>query len=128
MLPEALRDAAAYIEKNYHAFYVVENQKGLEKIPLRSIYYIWHRGKYAYLEKGNGETSKVRKTLKQVFLELSSDDFAWIDRGCICNLTKISRLKGDTVYLDNGCSLPVSKDRMTELKEILLRYWTDLEN
>lgn len=128
MLPGALRDAAAYIEKNSPAFYIVENQKGMEKIPLRSIYYIWHRGKYAYLEKGNGETSKVRKTLKQVFSELPSDDFVWIDRGCICNLTKISRLKGDIIYLDNGCSLPISKDRMTEIKDILLRYWTDLEN
>lgn len=122
-LPEALSEAHVWIEKNIHIFYCIENQKGTEKIPIGEIVYIWHRGKYAYIEKMNGESSKIRKTLKQVFEELPKEDFAWIDKGCICNLSHIMKISGADVIFENGKRLAVSRDRLTEVKEKLRRYW-----
>lgn len=126
-LPEALRDAMIWIEKNVCRFYQIQNQQGVEKIPIGEITYIWHREKYAYVEKVNGECSKVRKTLKQVYEELPSGDFVWIDKGCICNLSHIMKIKGGDVTLVNGIRLAVSRDRLTELKDKMLSYWMDIE-
>lgn len=127
MLSSAIDDALSVIEKNVTKYLFVENQEGLEKIPTKTIMYIWHREKYAYLERTNGKTTKVRKTLKQVFDELPKGDFVWIDRGCICNLMQISKIGDGYVWLLDGNKLPASRDRLTEVKSMLRKYWMGTE-
>lgn len=123
MLVFALEDAIRDITCLENQFYVAKNQQGVEKIPLKSIIYIWHHEKYAYIHKVDGEHTKVRKTLKQVFEELPKENFAWIDRGYICNLSHIESIKGDIVRLSTGEQLQSSRDRITRLKEQVRRYW-----
>lgn len=125
MLPSALEDARNLLMKNQDRFLIAENQDGIEKIPTRSILYIWHREKYAYIERSNGETSKVRKTLKQVYEMLPEGDFVWIDRGCICNLAQISKITDGYIVLVNSMKLQGSRDRITEVKNIFRKYWTE---
>ena len=128
MLPIALKDAMDLLEKCKGKYLFVENLEGLEKFSTRSITYIWHKEKYAYIEKTNGSRAKVRKTLKQVYGELPAEDFVWIDRGCICNLMQISQISNGDVLLTNGIRLQISRDRVTEVKTILRKYWTEKEN
>lgn len=125
MLPVAVADAMRLAFDRDGKFYVAENQRMLEKIPLRSITYIWHQEKYAYIEKSNGEHTKVRKTLRQVYKELPQEDFMWMDRGCIVNLSQIARITGDDLILTDGTRLSVSKDRLTELKSRVREYWME---
>ena len=127
MLPLALRDALEWLEKCEGKYIYAENQEGLEKIPTRSITYIWHKEKYAYIEKTNGERTKVRKTLKQVYGELPQEDFVWIDRGCICGLMQISRINNGDIVLTDGTRLQVSRDRLTDVKNRLRKYWIGKE-
>ena len=101
---------------------MAENQRVLEKIPLKSITYIWHREKYAYIEKSNREHTKVRKTLKQVYNELPEEEFVWVDRGCIVNLAKIQQIAGEGILLTDGTQLGVGRERITELKNKLREY------
>lgn len=123
MLSLALRDAVDFIDRTKDKYFYVENQSGMEKIPTRNISYIRHREKYAYIEKTDGTSSKVRKTLKQVFSELPEGDFIWIDRGCICSLIQISRISEGDILLVDGTRLQVSRDRLTEVKRTLKKYW-----
>lgn len=123
MLPSALKDAVEVFEKCEGKYLYVENQEGMEKITVRSITYIWHREKYAYIERTNGKRAKVRKTLKQVFEELPKEDFVWIDRGCICNLMQISKIDRGDVLLTDGTRHAISRERLTEVKSILRKYW-----
>lgn len=123
MLPAALNDAIELLKKFEDKYFYAENGMGMEKIPMRSITYIWHREKYAYIEKITGTNTKVRKTLKQVYSELPSGDFVWIDRGCICNMMQISGISRGDVLLTDGTRLQVSKDRLTEVKTLLRKYW-----
>jgi len=122
-LSEALWDAIIWIEKNVHRYYPVENQQGMELICIIDIGYIWHKGKYAYIEKVNGEYVKVRKTLKQIFEELPEKDFVWLDRGCICNLSKIVKIEGSDAILNNEIRLQISRERLVEVKSQIRRYW-----
>lgn len=128
MLTGALKDAILYINKFWNKYYFAQNQAGMEKIPTRSITYIWHKEKYAYIEKINGESTKVRKTLKQVYGELPAEDFIWIDRGCICNLMHISRISEGDILLIDGTRLQVSKDRLSNVKKTLSNYWIEKDD
>lgn len=127
MLPAAVEDALRLASEREGRFYIAENQKVLEKIPLKSITYIWHREKYAYIEKTNMEHTKVRKTLKQVYKELPKEDFAWVDRGCIINLAHIQRIIGDGIILTDGIQLGVGREKLSELKDKLREYWIGKE-
>ena len=127
MLPAAVEDALGLAAEREGRFYIAENQRQLEKIPLKSITYIWPREKYAYIEKSNREHTKVRKTLKQVYKELPKDDFVWVDRGCIVNLAQIQRIAGDSIFLADGISLGAGRERIAELKDRLREYWVSRE-
>lgn len=127
MLPAAVRDALGLAAEREGKFYVAENQRVLEKIPLKSITYIWHREKYAYIEKSNREHTKVRKTLKQVYKELPEEEFVWVDRGCIVNLAQIQQITGEGILLTDGTRLGVGRERITELKDRLRGYWIGKE-
>jgi DNA-binding LytR/AlgR family response regulator len=124
MLPNALSDMLAVLEKQDGKFYHVGNRDGMDSFPVKSILYIWHMGKYTYLERSDGKTAKVRKTLKQVYEELPAEDFVWIAKGCICNLMQIRKISEGSVVLTNGTTLPISRDKLTEVKNELRQYWT----
>lgn len=127
MLPGAVEDALSLALDREGKFYIAENQKMLEKIPLKSITHIWHREKYAYIEKSNGEHTKVRRTLKQVYKELPKEEFVWVDRGCIVNLAQIMRITGDGITLADGTQLGTGREKITELKDRLRKYWVSKE-
>lgn len=123
MLPNAIKDALEFAKEQEKEFYVVENQNVLEKIPVGNILYIWHHGKYAYIEKANGSNIKIRKTLKQIFKELPAGDFVWADRGRIVGSMQIERIEGKEIVLKNEKRIAVSPDRIADLKNQMLQYW-----
>lgn len=127
MLPAAVRDALLLIAGQEGKYLVIENQRVLERIPVKHIAYIWHRGKYAYIERTDGSVAKVRKTLKQVYGELPAGDFVWADRGCILNISKITKITGEVIVLANGARIDVNKDRLIDLKNQVREYWVEKE-
>jgi len=46
----------------------------------------------------------------------------WLDRGCICNLAYITKIKGDCAYLTNGEVQQIGRERIREAKERLYKY------
>lgn len=123
MLPDAIKDALELAKKQQEEFYVVENQNVLERISLSNILYIWHQGKYAYIEKADGDSIKVRKSLKQIFMELPAKDFVWADRGHIVGSMQIDRIEGNEIILKDKKRISVSQDRITDVKNQMREYW-----
>lgn len=125
MLPVAVNDVLRLVVAQEGKYIVAENKWTLEKISAKSIVYIWHREKYAYIEKTDGKNTKVRKTLKNLYEELPSGEFAWVDRGCIVNLQQIECITGAEVLLKTGIKLSVGLDRLTDLKRQVKGYWLE---
>ena len=123
MLPETLSAATAELKRREDRFLLVENGQGVEKIPLEAITYIRQQGKYACIAKVDGSLSKVRRTLKSLAEELPQKQFLQIDRGYLCNVTKVTQLKNDKLTLITGEELYVSSGRMRELKDKVMEYW-----
>lgn len=135
-LEHALLDAAAAIRLQQSQSYIISNQNRLERIPLKNLLYIQHVEKNSLLVTDlpapdfNAESGstvhtefKVRKTLQEIYEELNPEDFLFIDRGCIVNLSHVMSVKAASCILRDGTGLPVSQARMPVLKEHLLRFW-----
>lgn len=93
-----------------------------EKIPYKDILYIMKDGKNAEIT-GVGGSSKVRKTLQQVYDELGAEEFIFIDRGCIVNIIHVMQIKDGTAVLKTGENLAISRSHLQDVKEQINAYW-----
>lgn len=127
-LVSAVVDAAKLIELETGREYIIQAAKRMEKIPYKDIFYIQRdSGKNSMIVSGTG-TSKVRKSLQQVFEELNTSDlntpeFIFIDRGCIVNIIQIMKISGGMAYLKNGEKLPISRSHLQKVKQQVNKFW-----
>lgn len=124
-LPAAIKDAVSLINLEADKSYTIQVKGRFEKIPFKDILYIERDGKNAAINTAD-EVSKVRKSLQTVFDELQSEEFIFIDRGCIVNLIHVMQIKTNTAMLKNGTVLPISRSHLQEVKEQINNYWGKL--
>lgn len=121
-LPQAVSDAIKLIELEEGKSYTIQTNSRLEKIPYKDILYIMKDGKNAEIT-GMGGVSKVRKALQQVFDELGTEEFIFIDRGCIVNIIHVMQIKDGMAILKNGENLAISRSHLQDVKEQINAYW-----
>lgn len=133
-LPHALKDAASLLEIQNTDSYIINSQNRLERIPCKEILYIEKDGKNALFhtvssekkadDSGN-QNRRVRKSLSEVFDELHSEEFYFIERGFIVNLRHVMSISHTDCILTDQTRLPVSQSRLAEFKKKLNTYWKD---
>lgn len=104
-------------------YYIIQMPTRIEKIPYRKILYIQREGKNSVITLIDNSSTKVRKSLAQVFQELQSEDFIYVDRGDIINLAHIMGIKNGIVELKNGERLPASHAKLEQIKAKLGDFW-----
>ena len=121
-LPAAVLDAARLIELEAGQEYTIQTASRMEKIPFKDIFYVQRDGKNAMIVSSAG-TAKVRKSLQQVFDELNTPEFIFIDRGCIVNIIQIMKISDGMAVLKNGEQLPISRSHLQEVKQKINEFW-----
>lgn len=122
-LVSAVVDAAKLIELETDREYVIQAAGRMEKIPYKDIFYVQRdSGKNSMIVSSMG-TSKVRKSLQQVFEELNTPEFIFIDRGYIVNIIQIMKISDGMAYLKNGETLPISRSHLQEVKQQINKFW-----
>ncbi len=121
-LPLAVSDAIRLLSLEGGKVYTISTSSRLEKIPYRDILYIQRDGKNAEIFFGE-ESTKVRKSLQQVFDELAAEEFIFTDRGCIVNIIHIMQVKDGEAVMKNGLHLPISRSHLQEVKDKINSYW-----
>lgn len=121
-LTAAVIDAAKLIDLEAGQEYTIQTANRMEKIPYKDIFYIQRDGKNASIVSGIG-TSKVRKSLQQVFDELNAPEFIFVDRGCIVNIVQIMKVSDGEAVLKNGERLPISRSHLQEVKRQINQFW-----
>ncbi len=122
-LVSAVSDAAKLIELEAGKEYIIQAAGRMEKIPCKDISYIRRDGgKNVVIVSGMG-ISKVRKSLQQIFEELDTPEFIFIDRGCIVNIIHIMKISDGMAYLKNGEKLSISRSHLQEVKQQINRFW-----
>lgn len=135
-LPHALKDAVSLLEIQNTDSYIISTQNRFERIPYKEILYIEKDGKNAVFhtlavkkpvkeqpDDNTGQTRSVRKTLTEVFHELQSEEFYFIERGYIVNLRHVTGISHTDCILTDQTRLPVSQSRLPEFKKRLNKYW-----
>lgn len=121
-LTAAVIDAAKLIELESGQEYIIQTAKRMEKIPYKDILYIQRDGKNSSIVSCSG-TSKVRKSLQQVFDELNAPEFIFIDRGHIVNMIQIMKISNSIAVLKNGEQLPISRSHLQDVKRQINQFW-----
>ena len=121
-LPAAVLDAARLIELEAGQEYTIQTASRMEKIPFKDIFYIQRDGKNASIVSSAG-ISKVRKSLQQVFDELNTPEFIFIDRGYIVNIIQIMKISDSAAVLKNGEQLPISRSHLQEVRQKINEFW-----
>ena len=121
-LTTAVTDAAKLIELEAGQEYIIQTTNRLEKIPYKDIFYIQRDGKNVSIVSSAG-TSKVRKSLQQVFNELNTSEFIFIDRGHIVNIIQIMKVSDGMAVLKNGEQLLISRSHLQEVKRQINQFW-----
>lgn len=121
-LPEAYRALGAMYQSEHQKVYSITTAARVERIPYREIYYIKKEGKYVRIVHQRGE-SRVRVTLAEVLEELDGAEFLVIDRGYVVNINHVLSLKQQQILLKDGSVLPVSKPRLSQVRQEIMNYW-----
>ena len=122
-LKMAVTDAARLIELEAGKEYIIQAAGRMEKIPYRDIFYIQRDGGKNSAIYSNAGTSKVRKSLQQVYEELAAPEFIFIDRGIIVNIIQIMKVADGMAFLKNGEVLPISRAHLQVVKQQINRFW-----
>lgn len=122
-LPLAIRDAIKLLSLESGKVYTIQNSNRLEKIPYKDIIYVQREGKNAEIYDKNGDITKVRKSLQQLFDELGSDEFIFTDRGIIVNIIHVMQVKDGVAVMKNGEHLPISRSHLQDVKQKINAYW-----
>ncbi|NCB32594.1 MAG: response regulator transcription factor [Erysipelotrichia bacterium] len=121
-LSDAVIDAARLIELEAGQEYAVRTASCMEKIPYKDILCIRRDGKNSMIVTHSG-TSRVRRSLQQVFEDLNTPEFIYIDRGCIVNIIHIMKIIDGMAVLKNGEQLPISRSHLQEVKQKINLFW-----
>lgn len=121
-LSSAVVDAAKLIELQSDQEYIIKTNRRMEKIPFNNIYYIQRDGKNACIVSNYG-ISKVRKSLQQIYNELNSSEFIFIDRGYIVNIIHIMKISDSLAILKNGEQLQISRSHLQDVKLQINKFW-----
>lgn len=137
-LPHALKDAVSLLEIQNTDSYIINSQNRFERIPYREILFVEKDGKNAVFhmagtenrtdtqtERQSHPTRRVRRSLTEVFEELHSEEFYFIERGYIVNLRHVTEISHTDCILTDKTRLPVSQSRLPEFKKKLNLYWRD---
>ncbi|MDF2869558.1 MAG: natR 2 [Anaerocolumna sp.] len=123
-LVAALDDLVPTFDNIDDKFYLISNSSRYEKVSFNEIYYIYKDGKNSMMVC-NDKTSRVRKSLKDVFVELDQERFLFIERGYIVNISHVIKLEANDVYMRDGEILHVGRLYAQDVKLKIFTYWSD---
>lgn len=98
----------------------------MEKILYNRILYAKREGKNTVFTLTDHSTTRVRKSVSQVHRELEAEEFVFVDRGCIVNLSHVVGLKNGVLELKDGSIFYVSNGKIDEVKQHLNALWREL--
>ena len=87
------------------------------------IFKVLHEGKYSIFLVQGERKIRVRKTLKEIFEELTNYDFIWVDRGTICNLAFVECVHNGAIVMKNGDKFWISRGKIKYFKQLIQKYW-----
>lgn len=107
-------------------YYMIHHSFYGKRVRLNDIVYLVREKKYVVFRCIGGKEYRERGSLREKYCMLPNDRFAYIDRGYIVNLKHVSNWEGDTIRLDTGIELTVSRRMGVAFKDALIKFWREV--
>ncbi len=125
-LYEALDYALSYTTIKSESMYLIKTQGGLLQRPYSKIEYIENIGRKQEVHMSDGEIIKslfLRKSFEEETREAARrKNFLQIHKSFLVNLDYVKQLTSDSMIMESGKQLPVSKAKATRVKREYLLF------
>lgn len=115
-----LSKALVYAGRNHQKHMVFRNDEEEIIVPVQEIYYIEKDKNYAVFSTKKGEF-RMRATISDIEGDLKKYDFIKCCSGCIVNLAYISKVKNDSLFV-NEKQIPLARRQKKEFLLKLAQY------
>ncbi|HJB28166.1 MAG TPA: LytTR family DNA-binding domain-containing protein [Candidatus Blautia faecavium] len=123
-LPGVIRELAYRLEEQEQEYRIVGNSVEKVKLFYKNIIYLYKSKGAKYVNYVTEEgIFRERISLESLLKELDSKIFIPVERGYVVNMKRICRISGDTLYLEKGYQVQVSRARLTMVKQEITRCW-----
>lgn len=126
---EALDYALSLQEVKKGPVYLVKTKGGLVPAPHFKIEYVENVSRTLEIHLASSEVIKsifIRKSFDEEIEELLSDkNFLQVHKSYVINLKYVKKLLPDSVIMENGKTIPVSKKRTAEVKREYLLFYSE---
>lgn len=109
------------LEKNSSNMLQLCFKNRLIKIPYQEIMYIESDKRYIEIHYA-GKSERALMKLDAVLKKLP-DYFARCHQSYVVNVRRITKWEGNIIYMEHNVSIPISKNRLKETKEIIHKYY-----
>lgn len=126
---EALDCAFSYSEVSNGSRYLIRTREGLVTVSYSQIEYIENSSRMLAVHLVNGEVIKsifIRSSFDEEIRELVDDsNFMQIHKSFLVNMRYVRKLDRDSIVLESGSSIPISRKRAADVKKEYLSYISD---
>lgn len=123
-LPGVISQLTEKLRKQEREFCIIKDGTEQVKLFYKDILYLYKSkgSKYVNYVTTQGVV-RERNSLENALKMLDNGQFLLVERGYAVNIKQICRLSGDTIYLEKGYEVQVSKARLAEVKREINLYW-----
>lgn len=123
---EALDYALSYTRLRVDSLCLIKTKEGLVQRPYSKIEYVENAGRKLEVHMTDGEILKslfIRKSFEEETREIAAQrNFLQIHKSFLVNLDYVKQLTSDSVIMESGKRLPVSRAKSTNVKREYLLY------
>jgi len=109
-----------HVKKKDHDYLILPAQDGQDRVLLSDVLYIEVVHHYLYIHLKDKEY-RIRETIGNMEEQLEGKPFVRCDRSLIVNLSKVTKIRKDTVEI-GSVVLPVSRSRKKPFLEAVMEY------
>lgn len=126
---EAMDFAVSNIDRKKEAVFLLKTQNGLISIPHSRIEYIENAARIIYVHLIDGKVLKsvfIRKSFDEEIKELTDNRcFLQVHKSFVINMNYVENLSPNSIIMENGVNIPISKKRTSDVKKEYLLFITD---
>ena len=123
-LPGVAEQLIEKLQKQKKEFCIIKDGTEQVKLLYKDILYLYKSKGAKYVDYVTTQgVVRERTSLENALKMLNNKQFLLVERGYAVNIKQICRVSGDTIYLEKGYEVPVSKARLAEVKREINLYW-----
>lgn len=117
-------DLAIQLIDDRNHVYVFKNKDGSHRIRIKDILY-FESFAHDFMIVTTNESYEFRANLSEIMNELSEYGFIQVHRSYIVNYDQITTIKYEEIIMSNGSSIPISRNKRKEVREMLMKFRGD---